>query len=231
MEPRVTGGERLAEVPARDILLVLAGSAAAVAWAVPQSVAFPMAAPLRVAVVLAAAVIGGAVSSRIGLDVRPHGGAHPVLRGIGIGLAFGVYAALADRIVFRGHVPPLQVASIAGVPAWQRIAVFVPLALVDELVYRLCLVSVLAWTLGARRNAPAVGAVRHAIVGVATIYVLVHLGQATGGGPLTPVLAARELVLHVLAGSLWGYLFWRKGLLTAIVAHMSAHVTLQIGLG
>jgi len=37
--------------------------------------------------------------------------------------------------------------------------------------------------------------------------------------------------VHVSAGSLWGYLFWRNGLPTAIVAHMSAHVTLQVGLG
>jgi len=210
------------------LLLALTSVGVVTTWAVPQSIALP-AAPLRVAALLGAVVLGTAISRRIGLEIAPHGAGRPALRGTMIGMLFGVYIALADGIVFRAHLPAGQVASVTALPAWERIAVFVPLVVVDELVYRLCLVSLLAWVLGAgRRNATAI---RISIVVTALAYVVLHLRLVTGGGPLTPILATRELALHVTAGVLWGYLFWRNGLTTAVVAHMGAHVTLQAGLG
>ena len=59
---------------------VLAAFGALVAWAVPGSVGVPLAAPFRVAAVLAAVAIGAAVASRVGLELRPHGRGSPVLR-------------------------------------------------------------------------------------------------------------------------------------------------------
>ena len=189
---------------------------------------------MRVVIVVAAVVLGAALSWRTGLQVRAHGARHPVLRGSLIGLGFGVYMALADAIVFRGQIPPVQVAIVTDIPAWQRIAVFVPLVLVDELVYRLCMVPLVASILAAggwrADGTPTENTFRAAIVAVAITYVLVHFRLLTGG-VLTPATAAREIALHVAAGSLWGHLFWRNGLTTALAAHMSAHVSLQIVLG
>jgi hypothetical protein len=216
------------------LLLVLTSLGIISAWTVPRSIAIPAAPPLRVAIVLAAVVFGASLSWRIGLEIRAHGARHPVLRGGIIGLAFGVYMALADGLVFRAHIPPVQIAIIADIPAWQRIAVSLPIVLVDELVYRLCMVPLLAWIFGGcgrmAETMPSENAFRLAIIVTATTYILLHLGVITAGGALTLPLAAREIALHVAAGSLWGYLFWRNGLPTAIVAHMGAHVTLQIGL-
>ena len=210
------------------LLLTWAGFGAVVAWAVPGA-ALPSAALLRVVVVLIVTGLGTAAAWDIGLTVRPHGGRYLVVRAVLIGLVFGVYAAVADGLVFRAHLPAAQAASIATIPAWQRIAGFMPLVVVDEDVYRLGLVSLLAWCLGASKRGAT--AFRLAIVAVAIVYVLLHLQLATAGGPLTPVLGVREVAVHVSAGCLWGYLFWRHGLTTAIVAHASAHVSLQIGLG
>ena len=217
------------------LLLIVTSLGIVIAWAIPRSVAIPAAAPARVAVVVVALVVGTGLSWRLDLDLRAHGARRPVLRGGIIGLAFGIYMALADGLVFRHQIPPSQIDIIATVPAWERIVVSMPIVLVDELVYRLGMVPLLAW-LFAGGGRKAEGAPRDrvfwlAIVGAATVYILLHLGVVTGGREPTLGLAARELALHVSAGSLWGYLFWRNGLPTAIAAHMSAHVTLQIGLG
>jgi CAAX prenyl protease-like protein len=215
------------------LLLVVTALGVVIAATMPHSIAFPATASLRVAIVLAAVGLGATLSRRIGLRLRAHGARHPVLRGSLIGLAFGAYMALADGVLFRHHIPPGQIAIVADLPAWQRMAASFPIVLVDELVYRLCMVPLLASLFGffAREVTPSANAFRLAIGVTATLYLVLHLEMVTGGGALTLPLVVREIVVHVSAGSLWGYLFWRNGLPTAIVAHMSAHVTLQLGLG
>lgn len=34
-------------------------------------------------------------------------------------------------------------------------------------------------------------------------------------------------MLHGTAGILWGYLYWRHGLVSAITGHISAHLSLE----
>jgi len=214
-----------AEIPA---LVTLGGLGAVVAWAIPQSITLPAAAG-RVGVVLAAVVVGAVASRRTGLAVRPHG-AQPLLRGVLAGLAFGVYAAIADGVLFRAQVPAAQIASVVGIPAWQRIVVLVPLVVVDELVYRFGLLSAFVSILSAFRTAsgkPTAQMFIVAIVADAVAYVVLHFAHLTGGTLLTPSIVAREVAVHVFAGCLWGLLCWRHGLATAIFAHASAHVALQ----
>jgi hypothetical protein len=45
---------------------------------------------------------------------------------------------------------------------------------------------------------------------------------------LTPsaLTVLREVMLHG-AGILWGYLYWRYGLVAAITGHISAHLSLE----
>jgi hypothetical protein len=208
-----------AEIPA---LVALGGVGAVVAWAIPQSIALP-AAGGRVGIVLAAVVVGALASRRTGLAVRPHG-AQPLLRGVLAGLAFGVYAAIADGVLFRAQVPAAQIASAVGVPAWQRIVVLVPLVVVDEVVYRFGLLSAFVIALSAFRaesGKPTARIFVVAIVADAVLYVVLHLAHLTGGTVLTPPIVAREVAVHVFAGCLWGFLCCRHGLATAIFAHAS----------
>jgi len=153
------------------LLLAVTALGVVIAAAIPHSIAFPATASVRVAIVIAAVALGTALSWRIGLRLRAHGARHPVLRGSLIGLAFGAYMALADGIFFRHHIPPGQIAIVASVPAWQRMAASFPIVLVDELVYRLCMVPLLASVFGlfGRRMTPSANAFRLAIVATATI--------------------------------------------------------------
>ncbi len=45
---------------------------------------------------------------------------------------------------------------------------------------------------------------------------------------LSPAVVARALVLNGVGGVVFGWLYWRRGLLAAMVAHFSADVVLHV---
>jgi membrane protease YdiL (CAAX protease family) len=102
----------------------------------------------------------------------------------------------------------------------------------EEVLMRLFLVSLLAWLLARawRRDAPAPGArmMWSAIVVVSVLFGLGHLPAAAMLGELTPDMVARVIVLNAVAGVAFGWLFWRRGLEAAMVAHAAAHLPMQV---
>ncbi len=215
-------------------LLILAQLGAAIAFVAPQTLPLAANPLLRAVLLLAAAVAGFAAASRTGLVLLPRHAPHPLLLGLALGLGFGCYMALAEAFVFRAAIPPGQLAFILSTAPWQRMALAVPVAFTDEVVYRLFLMSLLAWAMGqlwrASNSRPADAVFGAAIVVSAAVYVLLHLGPVLAEGPMTPLAVLREAMLHFSAAALWGYLFWRYGLATALTAHLSAHLPLQLGL-
>lgn len=137
---------------------------------------------------------------------------------MGLGLAFGAYMALADATIFREVIPTAQYLS-AHSSALARIAVLAPMAALDELIWRSGLLAALCYVLRGRGRG-------WAVLAVAVLYMLGHPGylMTVDSGVLAWV---REAALHVGAGVLWGYIYLRYGLAAAMLAHMSAHVTLQ----
>jgi membrane protease YdiL (CAAX protease family) len=55
-----------------------------------------------------------------------------------------------------------------------------------------------------------------------------HLGAAGALVPLTFAVIVRTVLLNALAGVVFGYLFWRRSLEAAMVAHASAHVAMTL---
>jgi hypothetical protein len=43
----------------------------------------------------------------------------------------------------------------------------------------------------------------------------------------TPLTVLCEITLHGGAGILWGFLYWRHGLVSAIAGHIGAHISLE----
>jgi hypothetical protein len=167
---------------------------------------------------------------RLGLTIRPHGAKHPVIVAAGVGLAVGAYMALADATIFRSVIPPSQTALLAGTTAAERIIAFLPFAVLDELVFRLVLMTALVWIF-TKLSDPRARRYWEAIVIVALIYLPLHPGYLASLGPITSMVATRELFLHVFVTALWGYLYWKHGLAASIAGHMAAHLSLQPLLG
>jgi membrane protease YdiL (CAAX protease family) len=58
----------------------------------------------------------------------------------------------------------------------------------------------------------------------AFVFALVHLPTAAAVASLTEIVVARVLLLNAIAGVIFGWLFWRYTLESAMVAHAALHV-------
>jgi membrane protease YdiL (CAAX protease family) len=65
-----------------------------------------------------------------------------------------------------------------------------------------------------------------AIVISAVLFGVGHLPALAQSVALTPALIARTVLLNAIAGILFGWLYWRRSLETAMVAHASFHIPL-----
>lgn len=67
----------------------------------------------------------------------------------------------------------------------------------------------------------------------AVLFGVLHLRAVAGLAPLSAPLVARTVLLNALGGLVYGWLFWRRGLEAAMLAHAATHVgmTLAVWLG
>jgi membrane protease YdiL (CAAX protease family) len=194
-------------------------------------------------VLLALAVAGGMFfSRRVGLQMPlvsawTGGGPRPALSalampGLLLGAAAGAALVALEALFFLRQLPPALL-SLFEIPLWKRLLAGVFYGgITEELLMRLFLVSLVAWLLGrfwkTSEGMPAPGAFWAAILLVAVLFGLGHLPITAAITPLTPFLVARALVLNGVAGVAFGYLYWRHGLESAMLAHMSAHLVMQV---
>ena len=62
----------------------------------------------------------------------------------------------------------------------------------------------------------------------ALLFGLSHLPTAFGVVPLTPVVWTYAIVLNGICGMVFGWLYWRKGLEAAMVAHFLVDIVLHV---
>lgn len=109
--------------------------------------------------------------------------------------------------------------------------------LTEELIMRwgvMSLLAWLAWRFLQRDGAPIRGAAMWpAIVLSAILFGIVHLGAVASPSKLEAVLITREVLLNALSGLVFGWLFWRRSLESAMLSHVVFHlvVTLAAWLG
>lgn len=193
----------------------------------------------------AATALGLRLGPRVGLGA-------PVLRGLLAGapeahaqlrallvpsIVLGVLASLAI-IVLDGLVFAPQLAGLIGdaaaaamqPPAWQGFLASFYGGIVEELLLRLGLMTLLVWIATALTRAawPGPGIVWAGIVGAALLFGAGHLPATAALLPLTPLVVARALLLNGLGGLVFGWLYWRRGLLAAMLAHFSADIVLHV---
>ena len=148
-----------------------------------------------------------------------------------LGVLAGVAIVLLDLWVFG---PRLAVAGsdIGDLqpPAWQGLLASFYGAIPEELLLRLGLMTLLVWV-GAqltRTSARRPVVVWTAIVITALLFGAGHLPTTATMLPLTPLVIARALVLNGIGGIVFGWLYWKRGLIAAMLAHFSADVVLHV---
>ena len=131
--------------------------------------------------------------------------------------------ALAERLRSR-----------AGDPSWMPIVLAFESSVLEEVVFRLFLMSGLIWLLarGWRKATPSPSPIMvwTAIIISSLAFGLVHLPSWLQVAPPTPLLIGSVLALNGVAGIALGQVYWRWGLLAALVCHFAADVAVQ-GMG
>ncbi len=150
-----------------------------------------------------------------------------------VGLVLGAVLAIVDAVAFLPYVPEGVRQLGQGVALWKRLlAGLLYGGITEEILMRLFLFSLVTWLIAlAWRDAsgrPAAGAFWTANAIVAVCFGLGHLPATQALTPLTPAVVTRSLFLNGVASLTFGYLFWRRGLEAAMVAHACAHVGLQL---
>lgn len=155
-----------------------------------------------------------------------------------VGTGLGFITALGDhatRMFWQGaaQFPP------SLVEGWRPEALVTGLlygGVVEEITMRWGLMSLLQlglWRLFARRqSAPPEAAIRVAIVAAALLFALGHLPALLAQGvPLDPPVVLRTLAWNTLAGCLFGWVFARHDLESAMFAHAGFHIGILPAVG
>lgn len=157
---------------------------------------------------------------------------------VGLGLAAGAATMLLD-LGFAPFMGPLWAAvesrmkSGGGGPGTLN-GLIVGLAyggITEELMLRWGFMSFVAWIIWRASGKSAEGLssaqMRAAIVIAAIVFGLGHLPALIALVPPTAAITVRTVVLNAIAGVVFGWLFWRRSLEAAMVAHASAHVAIN----
>lgn len=160
-----------------------------------------------------------------------------------ISIAFGVFASLLivglDTYVFQpallrelgdsANRLNLQTSQPA---AWKGFLASFYGGITEELLLRLFMMSLIAW-LGSLISKTSEGKPTSAVFWTANILAAIlfglgHLPATATILPLTPLIVVRAIVLNGLVGVVFGYLYWKRGLESAMIAHFSADIVLHV---
>ncbi|MGZ5158720.1 MAG: CPBP family glutamic-type intramembrane protease [Caldimonas sp.] len=162
-------------------------------------------------------------------------GAPPPLRGrfaqaALIGAAASGLVVALDLTLFAHAAPPST--AVAGM-WWRGLLASFYGGIVEEILMRLfvmtALVRLVMLVTRARTLSAPIAAT--AIALAALIFGAGHLPTAAQLGPLHALVVARVLVLNALVGLACGWLYWRRGLEHAMVAHFAGDLVLHVLVG
>ena len=117
-------------------------------------------------------------------------------------------------------------------PIWMTVLASLGAGIYEEIWFRLAAMTLVAWLLKqvTGRNGSALSILWTANLAAALLFGAAHLPQASGLAPLTPSLIAAVLVGNGCIGMACGWLYWRRGLVAAMIAHTTADLVLKVAI-
>ncbi|MDE3192576.1 MAG: CPBP family intramembrane metalloprotease [Chloroflexota bacterium] len=100
----------------------------------------------------------------------------------------------------------------------------------EEILLRLLVMSVLVWLL-TRIWRPTAAVFWAANIAAAVLFGLGHLPATAALVAITPFVVTRAVVLNGVLGVVAGWLYWRRGLESAMIAHFTGDLVLHVVLG
>lgn len=131
-------------------------------------------------------------------------------------------------LIFLAHIAPPQLLVLGQEMKISLAAKLLYGGVTEEVLMRLGLMTALVWLpwrlVQKRAGLPRTAWVVAAIIISALLFGVLHLPAAVGmGASLTAPVVTYIIVGNTLPGILFGFLYWRYGIESAIIAHALAH--------
>ena len=113
-------------------------------------------------------------------------------------------------------------------PVWQKLLAAFYGGIAEEILMRLFLMLVFVW-MGVKlfkQTEPSKIVIITSIFLAAVIFGLGHLPITASITTITPIVIIRAIILNGIGGIVFGWLFWKKGLESAIIAHFTTDIFL-----
>jgi len=113
-------------------------------------------------------------------------------------------------------------------PIWQKLLAALYGGTTEEILMRLFLMSFFIWLSLkiSKQNKPTKTGIIISIFLAAIIFGLGHLPVTASLTTLSPLIIIRAVILNGVGGIIFGWLFWKKGLESAMMAHFTADIFL-----
>ncbi len=152
---------------------------------------------------------------------------------IGLGLLAGALIVGLDYLFsLMGVTISVAQASSITPPAWQGFLASFYGGINEEIMLRLFLMTLLVWVFykikKTKEGNPTKLSIWLGIVLAAIIFGAGHLPALMSITTLTPLLIIRTIALNALGGIIFGWLYWKKGLESAMISHFSADIVLHV---
>ncbi len=151
--------------------------------------------------------------------------------GVLVGITVGVILVVIILAV-APHMPGLPFVRAAQAPIWKRVLVCFYGGIDEETFTRLFLLTLFVW-LGVRIFQKQKGQLSPktfwvANLAVAVLFGLGHLPAASRVMQITPEVVVVALALNGVAAISFGYLYWKRGLESAMIAHFCADFVVYV---
>jgi membrane protease YdiL (CAAX protease family) len=148
-----------------------------------------------------------------------------------LGVLVGVTLFFLDRVVFAYFIEPIT-ASQAEPPLWQRFLASFYGGIGEEIGMRLFLMTLIVWISSKIRRMqnglPTNLGVWIAIILISVIFGLGHLPMTAKFQQITALVVLRAVILNGIAGIVFGWLYWKKGLESAVISHFSTDMIMHV---
>jgi len=153
---------------------------------------------------------------------------------LGISIILGVLAGiLIIGLDFLFSAVGVQITTTqVAPPIWQGFLASFYGGIVEEIIMRLFFMTLLVWVSykikRTMEDKPTNIGVWLAIIISAVLFGIGHLPITNALISITPLVVARAILLNGIAGIAFGWLYWKKGLESAMIAHFSADIVLHV---
>jgi len=154
-----------------------------------------------------------------------------LLPSIGLGVLSGVLIIVAS-IPFNNAIPEFKNMEVPTPAFWKGFLASFYGGIAEEVLLRLFFMSLLVWVSfkikKSKDGSPTAVGVWIAIILASILFGIGHLPATAAIAELTGVVITRAIVLNGIGGIIFGWLYWKKGLESAMIAHFSTDIVLHV---